>query len=270
MVAWVKDKFGAVEIEENDLEVGEVVSGVWRPGLFFEREIFQALKTNEYQQRQSEKALRILVEKLDRVLTYIEPSKTGLAAFGHKTRELLILACTEVENYWRWYMALADVGASGGHYTTGDYIKLLPALQLDEFKVKIVPYDIIPAMQPFKNWKRKNPTRSLAWYDAYNETKHDRDEHFCKAKVGFCIEAVCAALVMFCIRFSPHALFSNWISIPSIYKNLFDVSLVAPDRRGFYVPQVDIRSADIYTDEPVIKNYTNKIVPWVAKPFVVK
>jgi hypothetical protein len=35
------------------------------------------------------------------VFRFMEPASSNLVAFGHKLRELLILACTEIEACWR-------------------------------------------------------------------------------------------------------------------------------------------------------------------------
>jgi hypothetical protein len=95
---WVQQTFGAEDIVEMRLEVGNVTAGVWRPGLFYQDETLQALGGSEVELRAAEQALRLLVERLDELLLYIEPSANGLASFSHKARELLILSCTEVEN----------------------------------------------------------------------------------------------------------------------------------------------------------------------------
>src|SRR5690606_5022655 len=119
---------GATNKELMQTAPGEVVSGVWRPGLYFKREIHQALAIDEYTQRSAEQSLRVLIEKLDEILLYIEPSQIGLRSYGHKCRELLILACTEVESLWAQYMRLANITPAGRTFSTNDYVKLLNPL----------------------------------------------------------------------------------------------------------------------------------------------
>jgi len=45
-------------------------------------------------------ALRILLDKLAVVFQTIEPTMGNQAAFGHLVRELLLIACMEVETTW--------------------------------------------------------------------------------------------------------------------------------------------------------------------------
>src|SRR6202035_1353110 len=103
---------------------------------------------------------------------FIEPDKDGLQAYSHKTRELLILASTEVENYWKQYLILASVPPQpNGNFTTNQYVRLRDSLFLREFQVNLPRYAKVDAARPFMNWDVSNPTRSIRWYDAYNKTK---------------------------------------------------------------------------------------------------
>jgi hypothetical protein len=51
-------------------------------------------------------------------LLYVEPTEELLNAFGHKTRQLLILACTEVETYWKYYLDKAGITPTGQGFRT--------------------------------------------------------------------------------------------------------------------------------------------------------
>ena len=81
----------------------ETVNKVWRPGLLGFNETIQGLNIDKREQRDSMQSLRMLLDKLDDILLYVEPYSGGINVFSHKTRELLILACTEVENSWTTY-----------------------------------------------------------------------------------------------------------------------------------------------------------------------
>src|ERR1700730_16158031 len=72
---WIVSNFGAVEIEECDHAVGETVMGVWRPGLFYDTEMLQGLAGTNAELRDSEQALLLLVQRLDELLLFVEPSK---------------------------------------------------------------------------------------------------------------------------------------------------------------------------------------------------
>jgi hypothetical protein len=187
---WVTNTFGAQHQEPMDMPVGTVITGVWRPGLYYETDVFQALQTDRIERRSAEQALHQLVERLTDLLLYVEPEGAGLDSYGPKGRELLILAATEAENAWASYMQLGNVGATGQGYSTNDYVRLLKPLHLDEYQARLSPYAAVPPVGPFNTWDSTKPTQSLLWYDAYNKTKHNRQGNLHLATVRRCIEAV--------------------------------------------------------------------------------
>jgi hypothetical protein len=237
---WTSERFGAQDIRAMKLSPGEVLCSVWRPGLYYSQEIYQALNTQEHEQRAAEQALRILIEKLDDLLLYIEPTVNGLNTYGHKTRELLILACTEVENYWLQYMRIAHATPAGRSFTTNDYVKLLAPLCLAEYKVSFKQSNSMPPSCPFENWSSANPTQSLGWYDSYNKTKHDRATHFAEATLKNCLDAISATITLFCVRYSPFPLVSGNGSAAALFNQHFSVQLHEPDPRTFYIPQIKL------------------------------
>lgn len=233
---WSKERFGAEKLQDMFLDVGEVITGVWRPGLFLDVEIEQALDIQPYQRISAEQSLYILIEKLYELFLYIEPSKTGLNSFSHKTRELLILACTEVESFWKQYMNIAGIKKS--RFTTNDYVKLLKPLALPEYEIRLKPYNEIKVFRPFYKWSQTNPTASLKWFDAYNKTKHDRESFFSEATLKRCIEAVSANIAMFCVRYGPYVLYNGNGILSSHFNHIFEVKLNKPDVRTFYIPNI--------------------------------
>ena len=90
------------------LPAGTTIECVWRPGLYWDDQVSQALKVDLAKRRSAEQALHSLVERMTETLLYIEPEGAGLTArYGHAHAELLILACTEVENLWIQFMKIA-------------------------------------------------------------------------------------------------------------------------------------------------------------------
>lgn len=263
---WVEREFGAQEVSETSLDVGATVSAVWRPGLYFDDHFLQAIGNSEKEFSSAGQALRLLLERLDELLLYIEPSQGGLASYGHKSRELLILACTEVENQWRRLLTLANYrNAVGRHLTTTDYVKLAPKLYLREFQFTLKPYDMPEPFCPFSNWDNANPTRSIQWYDAYNKTKHDREEQFSQASLTNCLFAVTANLALFCSRFGPFMLLNESGRLSSLVNQHFKIELTGCDVRDFYVPKIKVpenlrgirifdaaRNFDVWDTNPLI------------------
>lgn len=254
LIDWVKNVFGAEEIENLDLAVGHSVKGVWRPSLYYYSDTYQALGVNETEMRLSEYSLRLLVQKLDELFLYIEPNISSLNTYSHKTRELLILACTEVENFWQYYMNQASVlPQNGRNYTTKDYVKLVDKLHLKEFEFSLKIYSSIPSIKPFVNWDATAPTSSLLWYDAYNKTKHDRDKHFGQATLINCITAVVANLAMYCVKFSPLPMFDQTNTFSSMINQHFEAKLSNCLPTTFYLHKINLPEGtrnDLFVFDP--------------------
>lgn len=238
LTQWIDNKFGAVELEDTLNDVGTVIDSVWRPGLYLYNDVKAALSINEHEQRCAELSLRILIEKLEEVFLYIEPSVQGLQTYSHKTRELLLLACTEVENSWKNYLELANVQSKRRYFSTADYVSLMDVLFLNEYQVTLKAYNAVAPVRPFENWSAQAPSQSIPWYEAYNLTKHDKSQHFDKATLHHCISAITANLVMYCCRYSPFPLVNGNTLIASLFNQLFQIELVNADPKSFYVPKI--------------------------------
>lgn len=262
---WAIRVFGAEDIQNAIYPVGSTVRGVWRPGLYFHSDALQALGNSESEQRSSEQSVKILVARLDELLLYIEPDAHGLNAYSHKTRELLILACTEVENTWKHYMRIAGASpVNGNDFTTRDYIRLLVPLFLEDFEVTVKPYGAIPALRPFLGWDASAPTRSLNWYDAYNKTKHDRSSHFNEATLHNCLSAIAANLILFSIRFSPFPLMEGTGTLPPLINQFFSIQLHRFNPATSYIPKLKL--PDNMRNDLVCGNGKDLAQPWTITP----
>jgi len=126
--------------------------------------------------------------------------------------------------------------ANSRDYTTQDYIKLLAPLYLAEFELALKPYPVILPVRPFQRWSAAQTSKSLVWYDGYHLTKHDRQTHFDKATLKNCIDAVCANLVLFSVRFSPYPLYHEGGTVSALFAQLFEISLRDCSPDSFYLP----------------------------------
>lgn len=267
---WVTSAFGAVDINPTTNDVGSTIAGIWRPGLYYTDEIYQGLDVDLHEQRFSEQSLRALIEQLDKILLYIEPEESGLRAYSHKTRELLILACTEVENHWVSLLNKARATPQNGRvFTTNDYVKLISPAHLCEYSILLRNYRTAQPILPFATWTAAAPTTSLAWYSAYNKTKHDRGAHFNEATLSNVISAVSACIALFCVRFGPFHLINESKTLSSIFNQNFEVSLNQPDIKSFYIPLYSFPEGT-RKDRAVIEPYREKLnVPWEPQALVV-
>jgi len=158
-----------------------------------------SLADNENAVASARVQLSTLVRQLERICETVHPEERNLDAYGYDIRNLLILACTEVESHWR--AVLKANGVTKSRYTTNDYVDLAAAMKLNEFSISFPDYPWIASVAPFENWDKSNPTGSLQWYDAYNAAKHDRENNSKKATLGATIEAVAACAIMIIAQF---------------------------------------------------------------------
>lgn len=260
---WVERTFGATEIEDAVNEVGHTNEGVWRPGLLHSDEIAQGLAFTIVEARLAEQSMLLIIQRLDELMLFVEPTPDTLKTHSHKARELLILACTEVENYWKHYMRRSGVSTKTD-FTTNDYVKLREPLCLPEYDVSLPRYDAVPAIRPFENWDPQSPTQSLPWYAAYNRTKHDRTSNFADASLWNCIQSVAANIVMLCVRFGPFRLFHGGGTLGALFNQTFAVELRNCKPASFYSPSVQLPSNQ--RDDLICFESKNFIQPRVVQP----
>lgn len=138
-----------------------------------------------------------LREQLERIFRTVHPTTENFKAYGHDIRNVLILAATEVESHWKAIMKANGRDARD----TNEYVKLLPAMRLDEFEINLPFYPWLAPIRPFGGWNSSAPTQSLTWYDSYNSVKHNREERFGEGNLQRAIEAVCGCAVIIFAQF---------------------------------------------------------------------
>ena len=88
----------------------------------------------------------------------VNPADDNLETFGGAIRDIIILACTEVEAQWKGVLEAHNVNPiNGRQYNTRDYVKLLPAMRLDAYEVKLIRIPDCPT-GPFIRWNADEPT----------------------------------------------------------------------------------------------------------------
>jgi hypothetical protein len=193
---WVAATFGDTNPAESDYKPGTVYKRILWP-LSTTGSLHNVIDTNA--STQSFVALKLILVKMQDVFESVEPAQDNLQAYGHKIRELLLLASMEVEASWA--AVLKANGYIKPRLSTNDYVKLLVPMLLDSHGLTLSSYPDFPSFQPFKDWHAAAPTQSLAWYDAYNQTKHNREEFLKAATLEKAIHAVGAATIMFYAQF---------------------------------------------------------------------
>ena len=145
-----------------------------------------------------------LVGGIESICQVVHPSPATLDVYGHEIRNLLILACTEVEAHWR--AVLRANGITRERLTTADYVQLQDAMKLGEYTLAFNYFPWLKPVSPFKRWGTTgSPTKELAWYDAYNAVKHDREDNFARATLSHALQAVAACAIMMFAQAGKHS-----------------------------------------------------------------
>lgn len=141
----------------------------------------------------------ILQEDLRGISRVITPCVATKKAFGSRIRNLLIMACTEVEAQCKAILAANGYKAKPNkHLNITDYVKLAAPLRLSDFVVSCDRFPDYPHFSPFHGWK---PKASPPWWTAYNATKHDAGGSASEATLEHAISAVGAAGILLLAQF---------------------------------------------------------------------
>lgn len=188
------------------VETAEVV----RPGSYYPRIDRENIYFNYVDEQflQDVRAYQNIQASLDQLFNYIEPAIANLPAYGHKIRELLILACTEVECLM--VKCLIENGyAQKDRYSTNDYVKCKDLLGLERFEVKLIQYPAVKSFKPFQGWQADSPTKTLVWYNAYNSVKHNRSDNITDANLEHLLDAMSAIHILLESQYGK-SIFERW------------------------------------------------------------
>jgi hypothetical protein len=136
--------------------------------------------------------------QLQRICQTVHPHASTMNVFGHDIRNLLILACTEVEAHWRGI--LVANGSKKSRFDTRDYIALQDAMRLGSYAILFPNFPWLDAFQPFDGW---TSSANLPWYQAYNAVKHNREGEFEEGSLRHAFQAVSGCAIMLCAQFGP-------------------------------------------------------------------
>lgn len=153
----------------------------------------------EYSNRLNQ--LELLLDDLFDVFNVVAPYKENLSCFGNKIRNIIILACTEIDSMMKGILEKSKVKPQFKFYTTNDYIKLNVPLQLNEYTLSLSRFEELDDFKPFFKWNSNNPTGSLSWYLDYNNVKHDRESNFSKANLTNAIDSIMALAALMVSQF---------------------------------------------------------------------
>lgn len=149
------------------------------------------------------RAFDLIQSDLQDLFQYIEPSPESSKTYSYKIHGLLMRTCIEVEANFK---AILSENKYTPKLVNGKpkldmsiYQKVNTTHHLSSYEV-LLPIWNGPRKiwKPFDAW---NSGGSLPWYQAYNASKHDRQEEFKKANLEHLVDAVAGLLVLLSSQF---------------------------------------------------------------------
>ena len=145
-------------IKKENMEIGVKYKHIWKP--FIINNVENELEFTISEAYRAKRDLQILIEKMQELLLFVEPSNEGLKSYSHKARELLFLACSDFESMLKKYNF-------GKNERMNDYIEIMKYIDLSKFKIQLVGYSKSYKCSPFENWNVKDPSKSLSWNKSF-------------------------------------------------------------------------------------------------------
>lgn len=179
--------------------------------------------------------LEILIDDLYSVFKVIAPYPNNLKTFGHEIRNIIILACTEIDSMMKKILEKNNMTKKGKFFNTTDYVQLLDPLRLKDYALSFKRYKMLNEFSPFIDWTTDKPTQSLHWYDAYNQIKHDREVNFSLSSLENAIESVMAYAILLIAQYGyRNSLWNEKLGkVIDVHKEpLWNI-------RDFYIPKRD-------------------------------
>ena len=180
--------------------------------------------------------IEIILDDLDSIFKVISPHKNQYSVYGHAIRNVIMLACTELDSRMQHVLTDNAVKPIGRYFQMADYYKLKDALRLDEYSLSFYRYGDLEVYSPFSEWEKN---KELFWYKAYNSVKHNREDKFTDANLYNAINAVMALCIIAIAQYG----YRNDLWKEKIGKvirvekepiwNLKDFYLARPDKRDY-------------------------------------
>jgi hypothetical protein len=144
------------------------------------------------------RAFMLLQNDLHRLFEFVEPADKNCGTYSFRIHELLTRTCIEVEANCK--AILKENGYSRvGDWDMRDFKKIELSHRLSSYSVRLPVWNGGGNIrQPFAAWASSG---SLAWYAAYNHTKHDRHALFEEATFIQLIDAISGLLVLLSAQF---------------------------------------------------------------------
>jgi len=188
------------------------------------------------------RAFEIIQKDLLELFDYVEPADKNCECYSYRILELFLRTCIEVEANCK--AILTENGYRSGNWDTKDYLKLDATHRLSSYQVKFpIWHGTENVRVPFLNWASQ---KTLDWYQAYNQTKHNRHDQFEQANLRNLSDAIAGLVALLASQFSTYD-FS--------YKTVFADDIDAQRLGGFSLAIGDYFHVKFPADWPIEQRY---------------
>lgn len=157
-------------------------------------ECYKDLPINNFQEYSNQlRQLEIILDDMAEVFRVVAPHYEQRNVYGHAIRNIIILACTELDARMQNILANNGVNPNRKYFEMKDYFKLNGPLKLDEYELSFNRYGDLRTFSPFSTWEND---KQLDWYQAYNHIKHNREKNFSEANLLNAINAIMAYAII--------------------------------------------------------------------------
>jgi hypothetical protein len=146
------------------------------------------------------RAFLLLQRDLVALFDYIEPADKNLGTYSHRVHQLLMSASVEVEANLTAVLVENNYRKRSGDLSMRDYKLVDRTHHLSSFEVRSPGWRGSGGLRrPFLGWKNQPPV--LAWYQAYNKSKHDRHTSFERATFEALVDAMAGLVALMAAQF---------------------------------------------------------------------
>lgn len=183
----------------------------------------------------------LLFSSFGDIFSFVEPSTDNYPTYSLRLRELLILACTEIEANFIGVLKANSVRPTRKNWSTVDYVKLVEVLKLKSWSVVLKFRSDVGSTHPYESWSNDMPTKTLPWFEAYNAVKHDAIHSLPQASFKHVYEAMSALYILHLAQWGPNVFENLQLPTPFVYVEFpeFDVNeipVLAAGENSKYIP----------------------------------
>lgn len=126
------------------------------------------------------------------LIEYVEFDAANFSVYSVKIMQLLLSIGSEVDAVLKEICKIKDKNRPN----MGDYAPIILTLYPNITKQSVYVFKRTLKLFPFDSWDLYNPSKSLQFWNVYNEVKHHRTEQFSKATLGAVANGLAALFVL--------------------------------------------------------------------------